>query len=274
MVHLVDAADPLAFSDWITEDWLILSLPQTDCRVSDRQEIVVSYRGHGADAGDPFANDPFGTAPPWPQYGAVSSPTQMHPSPGSGPPAPRSEANTLATLSVIFAFVFAPAGAVLGHLALSQIKRAHQPGRRRAMLGLTLSYFVIALAVIVLIVWLLLDANKSPSSATTNSSPPVAAPSISSTVITPPPQGRHKVSVAQLRVGDCVEIQKNEPDPTKPNTDQIYIYRAKCEVRDGVFQITQKTSNPSQCSRSEYLTNDQQTIVACFVKYGPAGTPS
>ena len=31
--------------------------------------------------------------------------------------------NTLATLSLVFAFVFAPAGAILGHLGLAQIRR-------------------------------------------------------------------------------------------------------------------------------------------------------
>jgi hypothetical protein len=44
------------------------------------------------------------------------------------------EMNTLATLSVIFAFVFAPVGAVMGHLALSQIKPFRQRGRDRALI--------------------------------------------------------------------------------------------------------------------------------------------
>ena len=42
------------------------------------------------------------------------------------PMRPRDEANVLATLSVVFAFVFAPAGAILGHLALSQIRHTGQ----------------------------------------------------------------------------------------------------------------------------------------------------
>lgn len=220
----------------------------------------MSFRGHDADAGDPFNNDsfrdPFGVA-------SVSAPE----APVSAPPP--GEINTLATLSVVFAFVFAPAGAVLGHLALSEITRRPQPGHRRAVLGLTLSYALILLAVAALIVWLLLGAGRhSDDASTTDSSAPPAQPSVRSTVVTPPAQGRQKVSVANLRVGDCVEIQKNQPDATRPRTDDVYIYRAHCEVRDGVFQVSQKVNNPDQCPPGEYLANEQETIFACFVKYG------
>jgi hypothetical protein len=62
--------------------------------------------------------DPFGVPPP---------PSTGSPMPPPGPAwAPTDESNTLATLSVIFAFVFAPAGAVLGHLASSKPSRTRQ----------------------------------------------------------------------------------------------------------------------------------------------------
>lgn len=219
----------------------------------------MNFRDQGAEGPDPFGGDLFGTSP-----SLTQEPT---PSPGQPLSAPGGEVNTLATLSVVFAFVFAPAGAVLGHLALSQIKRLRQPGHRRAVLGLTLSYVFITLAVIALIVWLLLGNHGKHQGA---ANPTAAAPptAIRSTVITPPPRSRQRVSVAELRVGDCVEIQKNQPDPTRANTDQVYIYRARCEVRDGVFQVRRKGTNANQCPPGEYLTNDQENIVACFVKYG------
>ena len=75
------------------------------------------YRGPtGQYDGDWFA------AQPYPQPPVISAP----PSP------PRQKTNTFATLSVVFAFLFAPAGAVLGHLGLSQIRRTGQRGRDRA----------------------------------------------------------------------------------------------------------------------------------------------
>jgi outer membrane protein assembly factor BamB len=100
---------------------------------------------------NPFGDNPFGDSPfgaPAP-FGAAPPTYTAHP-----PPAGRgAEANTLATLSVIFAFVFAPAGAVLGHLGLSQIARTGQRGRDRALVGLSLSYVIITAAVVSLVVW-------------------------------------------------------------------------------------------------------------------------
>jgi len=222
----------------------------------------VSFRDPGADAGNPFDGDPFGAAP--------SLTDDANPSPTSQPgpaPAPSGEVSTLATLSVVFAFVFAPVGAVLGHLALSRIKRLQEPGHRRAVLGLTLSYVFVTLAVIVLIVWLLFGAGEHDA---VPANPPTAAaaPSVRSTVVTAPPSARPRVSVADLHVGDCVEIQKNQPDPTRPNTDQVYVYRSECANRDGVFQVSKMTPDANQCPPGEYLANDKETIIACFVKYG------
>jgi hypothetical protein len=59
----------------------------------------------------------------------------------------------LATLSVAFAFVFAPAGAVLGHLGLRQIARTGERGHTRAIIGIALSYTIIVLSVVALVVW-------------------------------------------------------------------------------------------------------------------------
>ncbi len=91
--------------------------------------------------GDVFAGDPFGVGRP----GAGASP-------GPAPTSQQQETNTLATLSVVFAFVFAPAGVILGHLALSQIHETGNRGRDRALVGVTLSYVFITVAVVALVV--------------------------------------------------------------------------------------------------------------------------
>ena len=109
---------------------------------------------HGGDAGgpappsegdafgsDPFAGDPF-----------VVGPTGAGASEPPAPTSPQQETNTLATLSVVFAFVFAPAGVILGHLALSQIHETGDRGRDRALVGVTLSYVFITVAVVALVV--------------------------------------------------------------------------------------------------------------------------
>ena len=96
-------------------------------------------RGPSTSGGDPFGVDPFD-----PFTGGATAPRET--------PPPRQETHTLATLSVVFAFVFAPAGVVLGHLALSQIHQTGQPGRDRALVGATLSYVFITVVVVALIV--------------------------------------------------------------------------------------------------------------------------
>jgi hypothetical protein len=121
---------------------------------------------------DPFGGAPFGQAPPAPRL------------PTPGPPQ-RPPANTVATLSMIFAFVFAPAGAVLGHLGLSQIRRTRQPGRERALIGLVASYAVIAITVVAVTIW-------ATTSSTGTTRAPRAAPSTSAaTPAAPPPPGVH-----------------------------------------------------------------------------------
>lgn len=122
---------------------------------------------------NPFTYDPLGRVPLEPPPG----PPVFAPPP---PPPYRPPVNTLATLSLVFAFVFAPVGAILGHLGLSQIRRTGEPGRGRAMLGLALSYAFIALTVGALAVWATLTTAASTSrqtaapATTTTTSAPVA----------------------------------------------------------------------------------------------------
>jgi hypothetical protein len=67
-----------------------------------------------------------------------------------------SRVNVLAILSLVFAFVFAPAGIVLGHLARRQIARTGEQGRQLATWGLILSYLFTALYLIGCCGWLAL----------------------------------------------------------------------------------------------------------------------
>ncbi len=236
----------------------------------------MTHGGYGGGQPDPFGPDPFGGPPstqgytPPPLTQGFSSPTGSVFPPPSGTPS--GEVNTFATLSIVFAFVFAPAGAVLAHVALSQIKQRGQRGRERAIVGLTLSYVIIVLAVIALVIWLLTaNGSQSPSlpgsttatQTTTRAAPP---PPPRTTVITPPPAQRPTVTVEELRVGDCVEVQQTQPDPTRgPETNIILIFPVRCEVRDGVFQVDQILST-SSCP-GQTLFNRQETIFACISNY-------
>lgn len=89
--------------------------------------------------------------------------------PGATPPPPPGQpsahqVNTLATLSVVFAFLLAPVGAVLGHFALRDIRRRGDLGRNRALVGLTLSYAFTVIAVVALVLWATLGDNHTGQS--------------------------------------------------------------------------------------------------------------
>ncbi|WP_435821021.1 DUF4190 domain-containing protein [Micromonospora musae] len=56
--------------------------------------------------------------------------------------------NIMAILSLIFAFVFAPVGIVLGHVAKRQIRQTGEQGEGLATAGLVLSYIFTILFVL------------------------------------------------------------------------------------------------------------------------------
>ncbi|WP_077077227.1 sensor domain-containing protein [Mycobacterium numidiamassiliense] len=141
---------------------------------------------------NPFSYDPLGRVPyPEPLAGPPMGPPSGHPmGPPSGPPmfVPpppppqyRPPVCTLATLSLVFAFVFAPVGAILGQLGLARIQRTGELGRNRALIGLTLSYAFIGLTVVALAGWATVPgATKNHTAA-----PATTAPVTTSE--TPPP---------------------------------------------------------------------------------------
>ena len=102
-------------------------------------------------------------------------------------PPPAEHANTLATLSVVFAFVLAPVGAVLGHLALRDIRRRGERGRNRAVVGLTLSYTVTVVAVVGLVIWASIGSTPRGSTASSARSATTAAAAQPSSSAPPEP---------------------------------------------------------------------------------------
>jgi hypothetical protein len=209
---------------------------------------------------DPFGNINFN--------GALPAPGQdLHTGPGPSD----GDAKTLATLSIVFAFVFAPAGAVLGHLALSRIKHRQQPGRDRALIGVTLSYVFILFAIVALLLWAISAQSGSSSTVIQTASAPTPVhaaplPDIQTTVVTPAPPNRRTVNVDDLRAGDCVEIQQTQPDPNNAGSQLIKIYPVNCEPRDGVFRVDVVSSSTNPCT-DEYLANRLNTVFACITKF-------
>jgi eukaryotic-like serine/threonine-protein kinase len=134
---------------------------------------------------NPFTYDPLGRVP-------LAGPP-VEPPPFTPPPAPPypPRVNPLATLSLVFAFVFPPAGALLGHLGLAQIRRTGELGRDRALAGVALSYAFITLTVAALLAWATLASITSAPRQT-------AAPPTTSTSAGPPPPTVAPDAVATL----------------------------------------------------------------------------
>ena len=87
----------------------------------------------------------WGQQPPYPPQGPYG---QYGPPPGGG------GTNVMAILSLVFAFVFAPAGIVLGHLAKRQIRRTGEEGDQLATWGLILSYVFTVLGLLACCGWI------------------------------------------------------------------------------------------------------------------------
>ncbi|MGC1212245.1 MAG: DUF4190 domain-containing protein [Micromonospora sp.] len=99
----------------------------------------------------------WGQQPPYPPQ-APYGPYGQGPQPRRGP-------NVLAILSLVLAFVFAPAGIVCGHLAKRQIRQTGEEGDQFATWGLVLSYIFTAIGLIACCGWLgiAIWANNSDS---------------------------------------------------------------------------------------------------------------
>ena len=89
---------------------------------------------------------PHGAYPP-PPYGGYPADYYGYP---AGYPQPK-PTNSLAIVSLVCAFVFAPLGILFGHISLSQIKKTGEEGRGLAIAGLVISYVVTALAILVIV---------------------------------------------------------------------------------------------------------------------------
>ncbi|MFC3504190.1 DUF4190 domain-containing protein [Micromonospora krabiensis] len=112
----------------------------------------------------PPGGSPFGQPggyPPGSQWGQQPPYAPQGPYGQYGPPppvGPGSPTNVLAILSLIFAFVFPPAGAVLGHLAKRQLKTSGEAGDQLATWGLILGYVFTGLGLLVCCGWIALLA--------------------------------------------------------------------------------------------------------------------
>ena len=97
----------------------------------------------------------YGAAPQYPPpgygppgYGAAGYPPPGYPPPGY--PHYGRPTNTMAILALVMAFVFAPAGLVLGIVARRQIRRTGEEGNGLALAGIIIGGIVTAIFVLMI----------------------------------------------------------------------------------------------------------------------------
>ncbi|WP_433347054.1 DUF4190 domain-containing protein [Micromonospora sp. CA-111912] len=110
--------------------------------------------GEPGQSGPPSGYEQYGQpgqyGPP-PGYGQYGQPGQY-----PGQPPPGRATNILAVLSLVFAFVFPPAGIVFGHVAKQQLRRTGEEGDQLATWGLILGYLFTAIGLLACCGWMAL----------------------------------------------------------------------------------------------------------------------
>ena len=112
------------------------------------------YRGD-APAAPPAGNvPPPGWAPP-PGYAPGYAPQPGYGPPPGYPPAYGAPTNTMAILALVLAFVFAPAGLILGIIARKQIKQTREQGDGLALAGIIVGGIFTAIFVLGIAFWII-----------------------------------------------------------------------------------------------------------------------
>jgi Domain of unknown function (DUF4190) len=222
--------------------------------------------------GDPFRQTPVD--PPSPVNGQPGVPHVQPVTPwpyayegqNPYPPGERSH-NTLAVLSPVFAVVLPPAGAILGHWALAQIRRTGEAGRTAAIWGLILGYSLTAALIAGLILWAVSTPSQTtvpmPGATVTVSPLPQDLPPLVVTSVAPPPsKPRIKLDLSQVTVGTCAEIQKRDV-----GDDALDLFGVPCEHRQGVYTVVARVDTDANCQSTYIAAPPDHSFALCLNEY-------
>src|SRR2546430_12148178 len=114
--------------------------------------LLMSWPPQDGSPQEPYQQQPQYQQPQYPQSQyQPQQPYQYQPQPVA-----TGRTNTMAILSIVFAFVFWPLGIVFGHLATRQIRTSGEQGAGLAKAGLILSYVFGALGIVACAAWIIL----------------------------------------------------------------------------------------------------------------------
>lgn len=222
----------------------------------------------GGNPFEPRAADPFGPPPATASAQPTGGPLgQMAPMVPHHQPHGFTDYNTFAVLSPIFAVVVPPAGVVLGHLALPQIRRTGERGRAAAIVGLVIGYLMCVLLIAALI-WYLTNESPTTTESVAPSPPSIGMPpptrgSTVTSVAPPRTVPRVKLDLAAVPIGACVEIQLRSDE----GSDALDLFKVDCRHKEGVYTVTARVAANYQC-RSVYVASPPDRAFAlCLNPY-------
>jgi peptidyl-prolyl cis-trans isomerase B (cyclophilin B) len=183
---------------------------------------------------------------------------------------PKRPTNSLAIVSLVCAFLFAPLGIVFGHMSLSQIKKSGEEGRGLAIAGLIISYLAVVATVVVVVVSVIMvivlagslerldtrDFGSPPREtvATGQPLPPFVPPATlgsncqypattepASKPVTPPRTGRTPTTPPSIKVG--IVTNRGDIGVTLDNA------KAPCTVRNFTSLAEQGYFDDTRCHR-------------------------
>jgi eukaryotic-like serine/threonine-protein kinase len=181
---------------------------------------------------EPYDIEGFHTSP-YPQPPIIWAPTPARP------------INVFATLSVVFAFLFAPLGAVFGHLGLLQIRLRGERGRERAVIGLTLSYVFTFIALVALVIWTVVGTRTGTSSTVATSPTSAAIPTAATSSVPEQPLVMAAQLPKLLLSIDDVKHAVNAPN------------LAKVDDAAGLIGTQGVTVTPSECLSALFASTKQ-----------------
>ncbi|MCW2653714.1 MAG: hypothetical protein JWR32_4690 [Mycobacterium sp.] len=158
-----------------------------------------------------------------------------------------------------------PAGVVLGHLALPQIRRTGERGWLAAICGLVLGYLM-CVALLVGGIWFASSSHtRSTPAATPTTASSRATPSTSVVTSIAPPSTtpRIKLDLTQATVGTCVEIQIRGGG----GEDALDLFKVPCLHRDGVYAVVARVANDSDCNSTYVAAPPDHTFAVCMNRY-------
>jgi hypothetical protein len=178
--------------------------------------------------------------------------------------------NGMAIAALVGALFISPLGIVLGHIALSQIKRTGEQGRGLAVAGTIIGYIGTAIWIFC-IVWLIIIANAFTSALNDIDSdydyyttPSYTTPSYSTYTTTASPS-YNSASTADVidgaSVGDC--IQRTLGSSNGDGTSSVIVAAVSCSSSSATHRVVSRGTSTSSCAY-DWVQTDNPVVVLCL----------